>query len=161
MTDRRAEPRRRRLVITVCPYERGTVAIPVERGGPMRRLDARAIARELDAVIAARGLAEVVRVREGCAGGCAQRGPNVGVTIYPLPAPGERPDNIAIGWRTYVGSLDALDCLAAVLDENLDDGGPRRAPHAPHAPGPGIAGALRECRLTGRSSSRRSRRGDR
>ena len=129
MKDGPAEPRRRRLVITVCPHERGTVAMPVERGGPMRRLDARAIARELDALIAARGLGEMVRVREACAGGCAQRGPNVGVTFYPLPAPGERPDNIAIGWRTYVGSLDLLDCLAAILDDL--DGGPRRAPHIP------------------------------
>ena len=123
-----AEPRRRRLVITVCPYERGHVAIPVERGGPVRRLDARAIARELDALIATRGLAEVARVREGCAGGCAGRGPNVGVTIYPLPAPGERADNIAIGWRTYVGSIALLDCLAAILDENLTEGSASRAP---------------------------------
>jgi hypothetical protein len=52
----------------------------------------------------------------------------VGVTIYPLPAPGERPDNIAVGWRTYVGSLGALDALAAVIEDNLTDRAASRRP---------------------------------
>jgi len=110
---------RRRLIITVCPNEPGTVVLPVERGGPRRRLDARAVLRELQALVARRNLDAVVRVREGCAGGCLGRGPNVSLTIHAMPAPGERPDNVAIGWRTYVGSLADLPALRAILDENL------------------------------------------
>jgi hypothetical protein len=110
---------RRRLIITVCPNEPGTVVLPVERGGPRRRLDARAILRELQALVARRNLDAVVRVREGCAGGCHGRGPNVSLTIHAMPAPGERPDNVAIGWRTYVGSVGDLAALRAILDENL------------------------------------------
>jgi hypothetical protein len=94
-----------------------------------------------------------VQVREGCAGGCHGPGPNVSVTLHALPPPGRPPDNISIGWRTYVGSIGALDCLAAIVDEALGftgrdrDGdagvkqraaGPRRgAPPTPHMrPGP-------------------------
>lgn len=120
---------RRRLVITVCPCEAGVVTLPVERGGRPRRLDARAVARELEALAGCRGLAGLVRVREGCAGGCGGRGPNVSVAIYPPPVPGEPTDHIAIGWRSYVGSIDALDHLAAVIEENLAptaDARPRR-----------------------------------
>ena len=36
-----------------------------------------------------------------------------------MPAPGERPDNVAIGWRTYVGSLAEAPSLQAIIDENL------------------------------------------
>ena len=32
---------------------------------------------------------------------------------------GEREDHVAVGWKTYVYSLGSLDCLAAVLDDNL------------------------------------------
>jgi hypothetical protein len=110
---------RRRLIITVCPNEPGTVVLPVERGGPRRRLDARAVLRELQALVARRNLEAVVRVREGCAGGCHGRGPNISLTIHAMPAPGERPDNVAIGWRTYVGSVGDLAALRAILDENL------------------------------------------
>jgi hypothetical protein len=110
---------RRRLVVTVCPNEPGTVVLPVERGGPRRRLDARTIARELQALVERRGLSDVVRVREGCAGGCHGRGPNVSLTVHALPAAGERADNVAIGWRTYVGSIDALGYLARVVTDNL------------------------------------------
>jgi len=46
------------------------------------------------------------------------------VTIHPATPPGQRPDHVAIGWKTYVYSLPALDCLATVIDENLDE--PRR-----------------------------------
>jgi len=60
-----------------------------------------------------------VRFREGCAGGCSADGPNVSVEIFPVPAPGERPDNVAVGWKTYVYSLASLDCLATVIEENL------------------------------------------
>ena len=60
-----------------------------------------------------------VNVCEGCAGGCSHAGPNVGVTMYPVPWPGEKPDHVAIGWKTYVYSLASLDCLATIIDENL------------------------------------------
>ena len=97
--------------------------LPLTRGGRAVRLDAGAIVRHLDALIAARGLGGVVRLQAACAGGCTGPGPNVGVTIYPAPHPGARPDSVAIGWRTYVYSLGTLDCLAAIIDENLS---PRR-----------------------------------
>jgi hypothetical protein len=115
----RARAQRRRLVITVCPREPGVVMLPVSRGRRAVRLDALAILRHLDALVAAQGLRDVVRVRAGCAGGCAGPGPNVGVTTYPAPHPGARADSVAIGWRTYVYSLGTLDCLATVIDENL------------------------------------------
>jgi hypothetical protein len=109
-----------RLVVTVCARETGVVVLPLERGTPAVRLDARAILRGLHAMIGARGLGSRVLVREACAGGCTGPGPNVGVTIYPSPKPGERADQVAIGWKTYVYSLATLDCLARVIDENLD-----------------------------------------
>jgi hypothetical protein len=115
----------RRLVITVCPLEAGVVRLPIERGGRPRRLDARAIAAALEALIARRGLGQRVRVREGCAGGCGGRGPNVSVALHAAAQPGERADNVAIGWKTYVYSLAALPCLAAVIDESLDEPAPR------------------------------------
>src|SRR5262245_28690969 len=110
----------RRLVITVCPREPGVVVLPVERGGRARRLDAAAIAHDLDELIARRGLGAHVSLREGCAGGCYGNGPNVSVTIYPPTRAGERADSIAVGWKTYVYSLGTLDCLAQVIEENLD-----------------------------------------
>jgi hypothetical protein len=113
--------RPRRLVITVCPYEPGVAVLPVERGGRARRLDARAVGRELQALVERRGLGGRVRVREGCAGGCHGTGPNVGVTMYPLPAPGEPEDSIAVGWRSYVGALGTLACLASIIEENLSE----------------------------------------
>ena len=109
----------RRLVVTVCPREPGAVVLPVERGGRTRRLDARAVRAALEALVAARGLGDRVRVREACAGGCAADGPNVSVEIFATPPPGARPDSVAVGWKTYVYSLPALDCLATILDENL------------------------------------------
>ena len=122
----------RRLVITVCPLEPGSVAIPVERGGRVRRMNAGAIATALGALIAARKLGGIVELRAGCAGGCGRSGPNVSVTIYPVPQPGEKPDRVAIGWKTYVYSLASLDCLARVIEENLGRR-PRSAPEAPRA----------------------------
>ncbi len=116
----------RRLVITVCYREPGVVALPVEHGDRACRLDARAIVKQLLTLAERQGVADRVRVREGCAGGCSGAGPNVSVAIHPLPAPGERSDQIAVGWKTYVYSLPALDCLARVIDENLD--GPRASP---------------------------------
>ena len=110
---------RRRLIVTVCPKEPGTAMLCVERGGPRRRLDARAVFRELQALVARHHLESVVRVREGCAGGCHGRGPNVSLTVHPLTAPGEKPDGIAIGWRTYVGSLGDVSALRAIVDDNL------------------------------------------
>ena len=109
----------RRLVISVCGRELGTVVLPVERGGRARRLDARAIARQLSALVARRGLTDSVAVRDACAGGCGQRGPNVTVTIYPPIRPSEKPDHVAVGWKTYVASLATLECLARVIDDNL------------------------------------------
>jgi len=43
----------------------------------------------------------------------------VSVEIFAAPPPGARPDSVAVGWKTYVYSLPALDCLATILDENL------------------------------------------
>jgi hypothetical protein len=129
---------KRRLVITVCPREAGTIALAVTRGGPRERMDAAGIARRLEALIAERGLADRIRVQHGCAGGCAGAGPNVSVAFYAMPAPGEQPDNVAIGWKTYVASLDTLDCVARMIDDNLSDpeimanaAGPPRAPRPP------------------------------
>ncbi|MBI3826517.1 MAG: hypothetical protein HY294_11020 [Candidatus Rokubacteria bacterium] len=109
----------RRLEISVCPRERGTVVLPVRRGGRAERLDARRVAAELGRLIAERHLEPVVRVREACAGGCSAAGPNVSVSILAPVVAGERPDSIAIGWKTYVYSLATLDCLAAVIEDNL------------------------------------------
>jgi len=131
----------RRLVITVCPREPGTVALPIERGGRVRRLDAAAIAHDLRELIARRKLDEHVSLREGCAGGCYSNGPNVSVTIYPPVRPGERADGIAVGWKTYVYSLGTLSCLAQVIEENLDaptpaprDSPPARSSRRPRPP---------------------------
>ena len=110
---------RRRLVITVCPRETGTVTLAVERGQRRRRLDARGILQELQGLIDSRGLGAFVSVREGCAGGCYNTGPNVSLTLHALSPPGRRPDNIAIGWESYVGSIGALDCLATILETHL------------------------------------------
>ncbi len=109
----------RRLVITVCPRERGVVVLPVEQGGRTRRLDAPALVRALLDLVAARRLDGRVGVREGCAGGCSRTGPNVDVTIHPVPGPGEKFNNVALGWKTYVYSLASLDCLARIIDDNL------------------------------------------
>jgi hypothetical protein len=109
----------RRLVVTVCPREPGVVTLPIARGRRAEKLNATAIAHQLRQIVAERGLAERVRVREGCAGGCSRPGPNVSVEIFPMTRPGEREDHVAVGWKTYVYSLGTLDCLAAVLDDNL------------------------------------------
>ena len=109
----------RRLVITVCPREPGSVTLPVRAGEASRPLDAAALTRALAELVAQRGLEERVTLRKGCAGGCGQVGPNVGVTIHPATRPGARPDHVAIAWKTYVYSLATLDCLAAIIDDNL------------------------------------------
>jgi hypothetical protein len=109
----------RRLVVTVCPREPGVVTLPIARAEAAVKLNAAAIAQQLRQLVAERGLAERVRVREGCAGGCSGPGPNVSVEILPLTRPGEREDHVAIGWKTYVYSLGSLDCLAAVIEDNL------------------------------------------
>jgi hypothetical protein len=109
----------KRLVISVCRRERGTVLLPIERGGRARRLDAAAIADHLETLVARRKLWDYVRVRDACAGGCGTAGPNITVTIYPPLHKGERPDHVSVGWKTYVASLDTLDCLARVIDENI------------------------------------------
>lgn len=110
----------RRLVINVCPRELGAVVLAVRRGERRRRLDATAVASGLEALARERGLADAVRVREACAGGCALEGPNVSLTVHPPLRPGERPDHVAIAWRSYVASLTGLDCLARILDDNLE-----------------------------------------
>jgi hypothetical protein len=61
-----------------------------------------------------------VELREGCAGGCGGEGPNVDVTIYPVTPDGAHADHVAVGWKTYVYSLPTLDCLATIIDENLE-----------------------------------------
>jgi len=93
--------------------------LPVRHGERARRLDARAIVHHLATLSAQRGLAELVELREACAGGCSLAGPNVSVTIHPATRPGERPDHVAVGWKTYVTSLGTLDALATVIEENL------------------------------------------
>lgn len=120
----------RRLVVTVCPREPGIVKLPLEAGDRALRLDARAILRGLADVAERRGVADRVHLREGCAGGCGGAGPNVGVTVHPMPVVGERVDNVAIAWKTYVYSLPTLECLARIIDENLDEPSapPRRRP---------------------------------
>jgi hypothetical protein len=109
----------RRLVVTVCPRERGVVVLPLERGGRATRLDARGVLDGLRALVARRGLTNRVQIRDGCAGGCWGAGPNVDVRIYAAAAPGERADHVALGWKTYVYSLSTLPSLADVIDENL------------------------------------------
>jgi hypothetical protein len=109
----------RRLVITVCPQEPGMVLLPLRPGERRRRLGARAIARHLAELAVERGVSEVVEIRSGCAGGCWLKGPNVSVALYPVTPPGQRPDHVAIAWKTYVASLAELDCLATIIDENL------------------------------------------
>lgn len=115
---------KRRLVISVCPREPGVVRLPARRGGRPETMHASGVARRLEALVAERRLAEVVRLESACAGGCASPGPNVTVTIYPARRPGEKPDHVAVGRRTYVDALASLDCLATVIEENL------RAPSA-------------------------------
>ena len=116
----------RRLVITVCFREPGVVVLPVERGGRARRLDARAVFASLQALVERAGVGDRVQVREACAGGCSGAGSNVSVAMYSMPAGGERADQVAVGWKTYVYSLPTLDCLAQVIAENLDE--PRDRP---------------------------------
>jgi hypothetical protein len=111
----------RRLVITVCPREPGVVALPIERGGRAQRLDAAGVLAALERLVARRGLGARIEFRQSCAGGCGAEGPNVDVTIYPATTEGARPDHVAIAWKTYVYSLPTLDCLAAVIEENLDE----------------------------------------
>ena len=82
-------------------------------------MDAAGLTRHLEALVERRRWHAHVRVQAACAGGCAGDGPNVSVAIFTVPRPGEAPDNIAIGWRTYVASLDTLDCLARVVEENV------------------------------------------
>ena len=106
-------------MVTVCPREHGVVVLPLERGGRPVRMDAPALARHLAALADRRGLQNRARIREGCAGGCARPGPNVDVGVYAMPGPGERGDNVRVGWRTYVYSLPRLDCLARILDDHL------------------------------------------
>lgn len=108
----------RRLVVTVCPRERGVVVLPLERGTRAMRLDAAGVVAALRALVAGRGLTERVDIREGCAGGCWGAGPNVDVRVY-AAGPGERVDHVALGWKTYVYSLPTLASLADVIDQNL------------------------------------------
>src|ERR671935_1011065 len=116
----------RRLLITVCPRECGIASLRVERGRRAERLDAAGIVARLESLIARRDLESRVEVQEACAGGCWGDGPNVSVTMYPMPRPGERPDHVATGWRSYVDALDTLPSLAAIIDENLDEPTPRK-----------------------------------
>ncbi|MBI2219228.1 MAG: hypothetical protein HYU51_18260 [Candidatus Rokubacteria bacterium] len=113
--------RERRIVITVCPRERGVVTLPIERGGRRVRLDAAAIAHALATIAGRRGLRDRVRVESGCAGRCSGPGPNVSLAFHAVPGPGEPSDNVALGWRSYAASLGTLACLAQVIDDNVED----------------------------------------
>ena len=121
-----------RLIVTVCPREPGFVVLAPERGGRRRRLDAASITSALEKLVQERGLGSRVVVRRACAGGCSLPGPNVSVALLPEPRPGEPPDNVAVRWRSYVGVLDTLACLAAVMDDNLTPPGERK-PRRPAA----------------------------
>ena len=110
---------KRLLEITVCPRERGSVVLPMERSGRPRRMDARAITQHLERLIARRGLAGTVWLREDCAGGCHRAGPNVNVDVFLKAPPGEEQDHVALEGRSYVYSLPSLRCLAQIIDENL------------------------------------------
>jgi hypothetical protein len=110
---------RRKLVITICPRERGTVTLAAGRGLRRRRMNASTLARELRALVSARDLGRWVDIREGCAGGCWSSGPNVTVTLYPPARDSERADQVAIGWKTYVYSLAGLDRVSRIVDDNL------------------------------------------
>ncbi len=107
-------------MINVCPRELGVVVLAVRCGERRRRLDATAVTAGLEALARERGLADTVHVRAACAGGCALKGPNLSLAVYPPLRAGERPDHVAIGWRSYVASLAELDCLARILDDNLE-----------------------------------------
>jgi hypothetical protein len=111
----------RRLVISVCPREPGVVVLAIEPGQKRRRLDARAIRRELDALVTRRGLGHLVTVHEACVGCCHGDGPNVGVTMFPVPLPGEPESHVAIGWRNYVYSIGELRSLAEIIEKNLTE----------------------------------------
>ncbi|MBI3029999.1 MAG: hypothetical protein HYY64_10845 [Candidatus Rokubacteria bacterium] len=116
---------RRLLEITVCPLEPGSVALPLERGGRPRRMDARAIRQHLERLIRRRALAGRVWLREDCAGGCHRAGPNVNVDVFLKAPPGAEQDHVAVENRSYVYSLASLPCLARIIDENLRPGRPR------------------------------------
>src|SRR5262249_15812833 len=49
----------------------------------------------------------------------APPGPNVGVTIPLRPRPGEKPDHVGVGWKTYAYPLPSAGSLAAIIDETL------------------------------------------
>jgi len=108
-----------RLIITVCPREPGVALLALARGDRRRRLDAAGVAGALERLVEERGLGNRVVIRRACAGGCSLPGPNVSVALLPELRPDEPADNVAVGWRSYVGVLDTLDCLAAVVDDNL------------------------------------------
>ena len=133
-----------RIVITVCPREPGVVSLPFERGDRPRRLDAAGVATGLESLIRSRGLGARVIVQRACAGGCSLAGPNVSVTRFPDSRPGERTDHVAVGWRSYVGTLDTLDSLAVVIDDNLEP------PDEPDAPGPAAPRPTRRRRARSR-----------
>jgi hypothetical protein len=111
--------RRRRLVITVCPREPGVVRLPIRRGDPPTRLDAAAIVDRLRRLVAERNLQHMVEIHEACAGGCARPGPNVTVTLFPIPRPGAPADHVATARKTYVYSLSTLPSLADLLTDHL------------------------------------------
>jgi hypothetical protein len=83
-------------------------------------MDAARVAEDLEALARRRGLGDRVQIRHACAGGCAGPGPNVSVTKHAMPPAGAPPDEVAIGWKTYVASIHTLECLAQIIDENLD-----------------------------------------
>lgn len=111
---------RRRLVITVCPREPGTVLLPLEPGGRRHRFDAPAILAALQALVSARGLEERVTLAGRAArAGATAAAPTSLVDIHVEAAPGRRQDHVAVGWKTYVYSIGRLDCLATIVDESL------------------------------------------
>ena len=70
----------------------------------------------------------VVRVREGCAGGCHGRGPNVSLTLHALPRPASAPTTSPSAGARTSARWPTLPSLQAILDENLALNAPPRVP---------------------------------
>jgi hypothetical protein len=109
------------------------VTLAPQRGAPRKRLDARAILRELQALVARRNLDGAVLVREGCAGGCQGRGPNVSLTFHTRPAPGVPTTSPSAGEPTWARSPECPPCKPSSTTISADRvGALDRGPHRRH-----------------------------
>src|SRR2546430_9740279 len=94
----------RRLVVTVCPRERGAVVLPLERGGRAARLDAAGVLAPLRALVARRGVDDRGHLRDGRAGGCWAAGPHLDGRRFAAAKPRRRPPPPAPGLETHAYS---------------------------------------------------------